>query len=132
MFFSQHTHTHTHTHTQNGAREGGQATGTKPFGLVVFQRGLPIPTLGCKFLQCGESHLLSLCIPVPSSIVSYTCRYLVRVIISSWFLGDYPNVNTKVLHPGNPLSSRPARMILVTLTIKEASFISASEDMLVG
>lgn len=50
----------------------------------------------------------------------------------SWFLGDFPNVNTEVLHLGNLLSSRTARMILVTLTIKEASFVSASKGMMVG
>ena len=83
-------------------------------------------------LQHGESYLLCSYTPVSLDSVSCTCRYLVRVVSLSWFLGDFPNVNTEVLHLGNLLSSRTARMILVTLTIKEASFVSASKGMMVG
>ena len=122
-----------HIHTPSGARErGGQAVDTKSSGLAVFLGGFPIPSLVCELLQHGESYLLCIYTPVSLDSVSCTCRYLVRVISLSWFLGAFPNVNIKVLHLGNLLSSRTARMILVTLTIKEASFIFASKDMVVG
>lgn len=122
-----------HMHTPRRARErGGQAVDTKLSGLAVFLGGFPIPSFVCELLQHRESYLLCIYTPVSLDSVSCTCRYLVRVISLSWFLGDFPNVNTKVLHLGNLLSSRTARMILVTLTIKEASFISASKDMVVG
>lgn len=121
----------THTHTQWGQRECGQAVDNKS-GLAVFLGGFPIPSLVCELLQHGESYLLCIYTPVSLDSVSCTCRYLVRVISLSWFLGAFPNVNIKVLHLGNLLSSRTARMILVTLTIKEASFIFASKDMVVG
>lgn len=47
-----YTQTHAHVHTERGYGRG-QAMGTKPSGLTVFQKVPPVPTSGCTCLHCG-------------------------------------------------------------------------------